>query len=68
MGNPLIMVFALTATLVLPYLKRFLSGHGENIKESAKRKEESKLYRKAEYALFLMFEIANLINFVVLIT
>ncbi|CAJ0604183.1 unnamed protein product [Cylicocyclus nassatus] len=68
MGNLLIMVFALTTTLVLPYVKRFLSGLGESSTASSKRKLESKLHRLAEYALFVLFEIANLVNFIVLIT
>ncbi|VDM77141.1 unnamed protein product [Strongylus vulgaris] len=69
MGNLLIMVFALTATVIIPYLKAFLiRRNGVIDKESRKRKlEENKLYRMVEYGLFLLFEIANLVNFIILI-
>ncbi|CAJ0604194.1 unnamed protein product [Cylicocyclus nassatus] len=68
MGNLLLVVLALTAALVLPLLKKIIFHSGESGKKGNKREQdESKYYRKAEYVLVAMIEIANLINLIILI-
>ncbi|KHJ99274.1 hypothetical protein OESDEN_00738 [Oesophagostomum dentatum] len=70
MVNLFIMVFALTATLFLPYLKRYLAGRVgmSGCGSEKKKRKDDTFYYCAEYGLCALLEIANLINFVILVT
>ncbi|VDM76275.1 unnamed protein product [Strongylus vulgaris] len=69
MVNLLVMVLALVATIILPYFKIYLmSSNKVTGKVNGKKKiEENKFYRVVEYGLVAVLELANLINFIVLI-
>ncbi|CAJ0604185.1 unnamed protein product [Cylicocyclus nassatus] len=62
LGNLLVMVLALITTEVLPYIKQIFFRHKEGDK-----KKLSCFYRTLEWVLCVLFEIANLINFIVLL-
>ncbi|EYB93431.1 hypothetical protein Y032_0182g889 [Ancylostoma ceylanicum] len=69
MVNLCIMVFALTITLVLPYLDHFMTG-GLRMKDDMtekKRRKEDVIPKVTHITLFVLLEIANLINFIVLV-
>ncbi|EYB89140.1 hypothetical protein Y032_0235g3176 [Ancylostoma ceylanicum] len=69
MVNLCIMVLALTITLILPYLDNFTIGRfgvKDSMTEKKKRKE-GVITRVAHIGLFVLLEIANFINFIVLV-
>ncbi|VDN36777.1 unnamed protein product [Cylicostephanus goldi] len=67
MANLLIVVFALVAALALLYLKEMCLHSCEDNKSDERKSNENKRYRKAAYVVIAMFELANLINLIVLI-
>ncbi|VDK58757.1 unnamed protein product [Cylicostephanus goldi] len=67
MTNLLIVVFALVAAFVLSCLKEIHSHSCEGNESDGRKLNENKRYRKAAYVLIAMFEMANLINLIVLI-
>ncbi|RCN35199.1 hypothetical protein ANCCAN_18945 [Ancylostoma caninum] len=69
MVNLCIMVLALTVTLVLPYLDHFTVG-GIGVKDSMtekKKRKKSVMSNVAHIGFFVLLEIANFINFIVLV-
>ncbi|KAK6747163.1 hypothetical protein RB195_000403 [Necator americanus] len=68
MVNLCIVVVALIATLLIPYLKQYLVGDGEIMDSTSKKKKriEGKLFISLHIGSFILLEIANLINFIIL--
>ncbi|VDN31073.1 unnamed protein product [Cylicostephanus goldi] len=69
MINLFIMVLALLATVILPYVNRFVSNrNGFSEKSSEKRKlKHKRMSWIIEYGMIALIELANLINFIVLV-
>ncbi|CAJ0604191.1 unnamed protein product [Cylicocyclus nassatus] len=69
MVNLFIMVLALLATVILPYVNWFVSNRNEfSEKSSEKRKRNiNRMSWIIEYGMIALLELANLINFIVLV-
>ncbi|ETN81360.1 hypothetical protein NECAME_08537 [Necator americanus] len=69
MLNLCIMVLALVTTLLLTHFKHYIDGDPEVADSSGekRKRKDGKLFRLAHIGSFVLLEIANLVNFIILV-